>query len=258
MTEKTDLAQASATELLALYRSGEASPVEVIRDVIDRYERFEDAVNAFVHFDAEAALSAAKASEERWLNKEPLGLVDGVPATIKDLVLMKDVPTRRGSLTSDDTPAAEDAPVTARLREQGAILLGKTTTPEFGWKPLTDSPLTGITRNPWDTSRTPGGSSGGATAILTPERRNTLLTTATMLGLRPFDANLIIAIVQDAARRGEGVDHPQTDGRLKMVPPAGARSVRAKRERSFAIAIVASIVIAFAMLVLAIRWVLGG
>ncbi len=99
---------------------------------------------------------------------------------------------------------------------------------------------------------------GGTTAILTPERRSTLLTTATMLGLRPFDANLIIAIVQDAARRGEGVEHPQTDGRLKMVPPAGSRAVRAKRERSFAIAIVASIVIAFVMLVLAIRWVLGG
>ncbi|RVU34786.1 amidase [Hwanghaeella grinnelliae] len=162
MTGKTDLALASATELMDLYRSGGASPVEAVQAAVDRYERFEESVNAFVHFDAEGALSAAKASEERWRKGEPLGLVDGVPATIKDLVLMKGVPTRRGSLTSDTAPAVEDAPVTARLREHGAVLLGKTTTPEFGWKPLTDSPLTGITRNPWNTSRTPGGSSGGA------------------------------------------------------------------------------------------------
>ena len=92
-------------------------------------------------------------------------MVDGVPATIKDLVLTKGWPTLRGSrAVARDQSWDEDAPATARLREQGAVLLGKTTTPEFGWKGVTDSPLTGITRNPWDLSKTPGGSSGGAAA----------------------------------------------------------------------------------------------
>jgi aspartyl-tRNA(Asn)/glutamyl-tRNA(Gln) amidotransferase subunit A len=86
-----------------------------------------------------------------------------VPATIKDLLLTRDWPTLRGSLAiARDQPWPEDAPATARLREHGAVLIGKTTTPEFGWKAVTDSPLTGITRNPWNTATTPGGSSGGA------------------------------------------------------------------------------------------------
>jgi aspartyl-tRNA(Asn)/glutamyl-tRNA(Gln) amidotransferase subunit A len=94
-----------------------------------------------------------------------VGLLDGVPTTIKDIVLTKGWPTLRGSLAiARDQAWNEDAPATARLREQGAVLIGKTTTPEFGWKAVTDSRLTGITRNPWDVSKTPGGSSGGAAA----------------------------------------------------------------------------------------------
>jgi len=112
--------------------------------------------------DREGALAAARASEARWAKGAPQGLVDGVPTTIKDLVFAKGWPTRSGSLTTSTAPAAEDAPIVARLREHGAVFVGKTTTPEFGWKGVTDSPLTGITRNPWDTSKTPGGSSGGA------------------------------------------------------------------------------------------------
>ncbi len=92
----------------------------------------------------------------------PSGLIDGLPATVKDLVVVKGWPTRRGSRTTDPTPSEEDAPPVARMRAQGAVFLGKTTTPEFGWKGVTDSPLTGVTRNPWDTRLTPGGSSGGA------------------------------------------------------------------------------------------------
>ena len=93
----------------------------------------------------------------------PLGIADGVPATAKDLILAKGWPTLRGSRTTDPNQVwDEDAPPVARLREQGAIILGKTTTPEFGWKGVTDSPLTGVTRNPWDKRLTPGGSSGGA------------------------------------------------------------------------------------------------
>src|SRR5690606_26736759 len=93
----------------------------------------------------------------------PQGLLDGVPATVKDLVLTKGWPTLRGSrAVSPDQPWNEDAPAVARLREHNAVLLGKTTTPEFGWKGVTDNPLTGITRNPWNPEKTPGGSSGGA------------------------------------------------------------------------------------------------
>jgi aspartyl-tRNA(Asn)/glutamyl-tRNA(Gln) amidotransferase subunit A len=160
---KTDPAFISATELLSLYRSRSLSPVEVTQACLDRIGALDADLNAFVLVDGDAALEAARASEERWINGEPLGLVDGVPATIKDLILTKGWPTLRGSkVISPDQPWEEDAPATARLREHGAVLLGKTTTPELGHKGVTDSPLTGITRNPWNRAMTPGGSSGGA------------------------------------------------------------------------------------------------
>jgi aspartyl-tRNA(Asn)/glutamyl-tRNA(Gln) amidotransferase subunit A len=159
----TDLALLPATRLSRLYAAKKASPVETLAAVRARIERHNPALNAFVLVDDGAALAAARASERRWANGKPLSAIDGVPATIKDLVLTKGWPTLRGSLTVDPRQGwDEDAPVVARLREAGAVLLGKTTTPEFGWKGVTDSPLTGITRNPWDPSRTPGGSSGGA------------------------------------------------------------------------------------------------
>jgi aspartyl-tRNA(Asn)/glutamyl-tRNA(Gln) amidotransferase subunit A len=159
----TDPAALSATELLRLYRARQLSPVEATRAVLARIERFDPVVNAFCLVDGDLALAAARASEARWQRGEPCGLVDGVPATIKDLILTEGWPTLRGSLAvARDQPWAEDAPATARLREQGAVLIGKTTTPEFGWKAVTDCALTGITRNPWNTSKTPGGSSGGA------------------------------------------------------------------------------------------------
>lgn len=157
-----ELAYLSATELVERYRKKTLSPVEATEAVLARIEAHDGAVNAFVLTDRARALADAKASEARWAKGAPVGLVDGVPTTIKDLVLAKGWPMRGGSLITSPEPVREDAPVTARLREQGAVLIGKTTTPEFGWKGVTDSPLTGVTRNPWDTSRTPGGSSGGA------------------------------------------------------------------------------------------------
>lgn len=157
-----DLAYLSATEMVERYRAKSLSPVEVTKAALARIDEHDSAVNAFVLSDPEQALAAARASEARWAKGEPAGLVDGVPATIKDLVMARGWPMRRGSRTSSPEPIAEDSPITARLREHGAVILGKTTTPEYGWKGVTDSPLTGITRNPWDTSRTPGGSSGGA------------------------------------------------------------------------------------------------
>ncbi|HEX6114061.1 MAG TPA: amidase [Geminicoccaceae bacterium] len=158
-----DPALLSAAELRRLYRTKQLSPVETTRAVLARIERFDPEVNAFCLVDGERALAAARESEARWHEGAPCGLLDGVPATIKDLVMTKDWPTLRGSLViKRDQPWDEDAPATARLREHGAVLVGKTTTPEFGWKAVTDCALTGITRNPWDTGKTPGGSSGGA------------------------------------------------------------------------------------------------
>ncbi|MCI0431323.1 MAG: amidase [Rhodospirillales bacterium] len=159
---KDDAALLSATKMVARFREGSLSPVEATQAALDRVEQLDSNFNAFCLVDAEGALAAARASETRWRQRAPLGPVDGVPTTVKDLVLAKGWPTRRGSKTTTADPAAEDAPAVARLRQSGAVLLGKTTTPEFGWKGVTDSPLTGITRNPWDESRTPGGSSGGA------------------------------------------------------------------------------------------------
>ncbi|MEH2543555.1 aspartyl-tRNA(Asn)/glutamyl-tRNA(Gln) amidotransferase subunit A [Bradyrhizobium sp. AZCC 2262] len=160
-----DLADLSAVDLVEQYRARSLSPVETTQAVLDRVERLDRRVNAFALLDAESALASARESEARWQRGEPLGPVDGVPVALKDLILAKGWPTLRGSRAVDPVQDwNEDSPATARLREQGAVLLGKTTTSEFGWKGLGDSPLTGITRNPWNVAHTPGGSSGGSAA----------------------------------------------------------------------------------------------
>jgi aspartyl-tRNA(Asn)/glutamyl-tRNA(Gln) amidotransferase subunit A len=160
----SDIHALTASELIRRYRRRELSPVEVVRDALDRIERFNPVINAFLLVDREGALAAAGASEARWGTGTPVGLVDGVPATVKDNIWAKGWPARRGSKTSDAAPSPADAPAVARLREQGAVVLGKTTLPEFGWIGVCHSPLTGITRNPWKLDRTTGGSSGGAAA----------------------------------------------------------------------------------------------
>lgn len=156
-----------AVELAAAYRTKELSPVEVAEALLGRIEGLDAEINAFCHIDATTTLKQAEESEARWLAGEPLSPLDGVPVAVKDLLLTKGWPTRRGSLTVDPKgPWEEDAPSVARLKEAGAVLIGKTTTPEFGWKGSTDSPLTRVTRNPWDKTKTPGGSSGGSAAAL--------------------------------------------------------------------------------------------
>jgi aspartyl-tRNA(Asn)/glutamyl-tRNA(Gln) amidotransferase subunit A len=134
--------------------------------VLERIGKFNARFNAF-NLVSERFIDEAKASEARWAAGQPRGLLDGVPVSIKDIILTRGWPTLRGSKTVDPKgPWNDDAPATARLREHGALLIGKTTTPEFGWKGVTDSPLTGITRNPWNPDKTPGGSSGGAAAAV--------------------------------------------------------------------------------------------
>ena len=164
---KNELCSLSATDLIRAYARKQLSPVEVTQAVLDRIERLNPVLNAFCLLDSDASLKAAKQSEKRWAKGAPQGLLDGVPVSIKDLLLTRGWPTLRGSKTVDPKgPWNDDAPAVARLREHGAVLLGKTTTPEFGWKGVTDSPLTGITRNPWNPKLTPGGSSGGGAAAV--------------------------------------------------------------------------------------------
>ncbi len=157
----------SAAKLAKGYARKKFSPVEVARACLAQIAKHEPALNAMSLVDEKTTLAMARASEKRWAKGEPLSALDGVPALIKGLVLVKGWPTLRGSKTVDRDQAWDtDAPCTARLREAGAVFMGLTTTPEFGWKGVTDSPLTGITRNPWNTETTPGGSSGGSAAGL--------------------------------------------------------------------------------------------
>ncbi len=163
----TEIVMMTANALLAAYRAAELSPVEVTEAVLKRIDTVNPALNAFNVIDAEGALTAARESEERWRLGAPRGRLDGCPASVKDILLTRGWPTLRGSKATDPAQDwTEDAPSVARLKEHGAVILGKTTTPEFGWKGVTDSPVTGITRNPWNPGKTPGGSSGGAAAAL--------------------------------------------------------------------------------------------
>lgn len=158
-----DLTLLTAAEQVAAFANRSLSPVEITRAMLDRIESIQPVFNAFCVIDPESALADAETSERRYAVGAPLSPIDGVSTTLKDLVLTKGWPTRRGSRTiPEDGPWTEDGPATARLREAGAVLLGKTTTPEFAFKPVTSSPLSGITRNPWNPDLTPGGSSGGA------------------------------------------------------------------------------------------------
>lgn len=162
-TEPTDPALMSAETLLSLYARRALSPVEALKAVMERVARYNPWVNAFACMNPRA-LQQAGESEARWAAGRPIGPLDGVPCTVKDLVNLAGFPTRRGSKATDATPVAEDAPLVLGLKAAGAVILGKTTTTEFGWKTPGDCPLHGITRNPWNPQRTPGGSSSGAAA----------------------------------------------------------------------------------------------
>jgi aspartyl-tRNA(Asn)/glutamyl-tRNA(Gln) amidotransferase subunit A len=163
MSPPTDPAQMSAEALLALYARRALSPVEALKAVLERVARYNPWVNAFAVMNPQA-LRMAGESEARWMAGRPMGMLDGVPCTVKDLLNLAGFPTRRGSRTTDSAPVAEDAPAVLGLKAEGAVIIGKTTTTEFGWKTPGDCPLHGITRNPWNPQRTPGGSSSGAGA----------------------------------------------------------------------------------------------
>jgi len=161
-----DLAFTSAAELAQLIAGRKVSPVETVDAVLDGIERAQPALNAFITVCAEEARAAAKEAEAAVMRGEKLGPLHGVPFAVKDLVNTKGVRTTFGSFALADNVPAADSPAVARLKTAGAILVGKTTTPEFGHKCFTEAPLFGRTANPWDLSRTCGGSSGGAAAAV--------------------------------------------------------------------------------------------
>lgn len=142
------------------------SATELLEAVITRHDQLEPRLNMFCHVDFDAARVSARASDERIRRGERIGVLDGIPTSIKDLIAVRDMPQRFGSRAVSDAPVAQDAPSVERLRKAGAVILGKSTTSEFGCKAVGDSPLTGITRNPWNPEKTPGGSSCGAAAMV--------------------------------------------------------------------------------------------
>ena len=158
------LHDASAAELGALYRRGEVSPVEATRAVLDRIAAWEPHLHATYALDPQAALAAALASQTRWMKGAPLGPLDGVPVMIKENIATRGVPVPLGSAATLLVPAADDAPPAARLREAGAVILGKTSMPDYGMLSSGLSSFHALTRNPWDLSKGPGGSSAGAGA----------------------------------------------------------------------------------------------
>jgi Asp-tRNA(Asn)/Glu-tRNA(Gln) amidotransferase A subunit family amidase len=161
-----DPSQLSAIEIADAYRRRTLSPVEVTEAIVERIEAVDPAIHAFFTRTPERALSDARASEARFMRGEPLGSLDGVPYSVKDLEQTEGVRTTFGSWASRDNVPAQDGPAAGRLRAAGGVLLGKTATPEDGYKDTSDTLIAPEPENPWDRSRTTGGSSGGAAAAV--------------------------------------------------------------------------------------------
>lgn len=157
---------ATAAQLAGAIRACQLSAVEAVRAVLDRIDRVDPELGAFVTVLRKEALQDAAAADDIQATGRPLGLLHGVPVSIKDILYTKDVRTTAGSFIFENFVPDADAIVVERLKKAGAIVIGKTSTPEFCHKTVTDSPLLGITRNPWDLSRTTGGSSGGSAAAV--------------------------------------------------------------------------------------------
>jgi aspartyl-tRNA(Asn)/glutamyl-tRNA(Gln) amidotransferase subunit A len=165
----SDILLLSAAELARQFRTRTLSPVELLEAVLRRAEAVQPPLNAFRMMDPERAHDAARASEQRWGRQAPLSPLDGVPVAIKDNQAVAGQKLTAGSRAFEHLPpATEDAPHVARLREAGAVFYARTNMSDLAWKAVTDSPLSGVTRNPWNPELTPGGSSGGsAVAVAT-------------------------------------------------------------------------------------------
>lgn len=159
-----DLHDLSAAELGQAYRDRRLGPVEVLRDVLRHIERCEPTLHATWSLDPDGAMTQAEAAQGRWLKGEPLSAIDGVPVTIKENIATKGVPVPLGTAATTLVPAERDAPPAQRLREAGAVMLGKTTMPDYGMLSSGLSSFHALARNPWDPTKNPGGSSAGAAA----------------------------------------------------------------------------------------------
>jgi aspartyl-tRNA(Asn)/glutamyl-tRNA(Gln) amidotransferase subunit A len=159
-----DLGYLPATEVADLIRTKQLSPVEYMQALLERIDAYNPRINAFVHLAGEQAMRAAHTAEAKLMSGDRIGRLHGVPVTVKDLAITKDMPTQQGSFIYKDHQPTEDTPIVPRLKSEGAIILGKTTTSEFGWKGVSQSPLTGITHNPWKHGYNAGASSAGAGA----------------------------------------------------------------------------------------------
>lgn len=162
--EVTSLHDLSAVDLIAGYRAKQFSPSEVMEEVLDHVAAWESHIKALYLFDPDGARAAARASTDRWQKGEPVGTLDGVPATIKDNIATRGQPIPLGAASVKQVPAEKDAPPAARLREAGAIIFSKTTMPDYGMLSSGLSSFHSLARNPWDLSKNPGGSSSGAGA----------------------------------------------------------------------------------------------
>jgi aspartyl-tRNA(Asn)/glutamyl-tRNA(Gln) amidotransferase subunit A len=161
-----DLTRLAAAEIAAAVASGDVSAVEVAQAHLDRIEATDDAVHAFLHVDTDGALDAARAVDKQRANGEPLGPLAGVPLAMKDVVVTKDLPTTAGSKILEGWVPPYDATITARIKQAGIVMLGKTNMDEFAMGSSTENSAFGPTHNPWDLSRIPGGSSGGSSAAV--------------------------------------------------------------------------------------------
>ena len=162
-----ELYKHSIIELIKGYQEKSFSPLEVAEEIIKKINSQNEKLNAFVYFDEEYVLQQAASSNVKYYNNQARGYLEGIPISIKDLIVTNNMPTNRGSLTSS-LPAHSDfdAPVVKKLKEKGAIILGKTASPEFGHKGTTQSLKHGTTNNPWNISLNTGGSSGGSCAAV--------------------------------------------------------------------------------------------
>ncbi|MEU7818523.1 amidase [Pseudonocardia sp. NPDC049154] len=208
----TRLADLTARELLAGYRAGTLSPVDLVDDVLARIEADEPRLHATYALDPAGARAAAAESARRWRAGEPRPL-DGVPITLKDNIATRGVPTPVGTAATELVPAERDAPAAARVREAGAVILGKTTMPDLGMLGSSQSSFHPVTRNPWDPTRTPGGSSSGAAA-------------AAAAGYGPLHLGTDIggSVRQPAGWNGIAGLKP-TFGRVPVVPPYAGRVI---------------------------------
>lgn len=162
----SDILWKSAIELRELVASKSISPTELLRATLDRLREVEGTINAFVEVTEDQAFAAARSVEAAVMRGEPLGALAGLPVSVKDLIAVKGARLTFGSRAMAENVASVDAPSVERVRRAQGVIIGKTTTSEFGCKGVGSSPLTGITRNPWDLSKTPGGSSAGAAASI--------------------------------------------------------------------------------------------